>query len=318
MAHSQSAFRVTVVGATSAVGQQIIGLLECANPNQRIIPIDSAPGEHHSIHGDRLNVRLTDTFDFSHVDLAFFAVGPAVSQQLAHRARTDGCTIIDSSSHFRLLPDVPLVIPSINGSALGSGKLIASPHFATAVMLRGLAPFHARYRVRQLAVTIWLSIPADDFDSLGKLEGSEPQQHSEIANAVVNETRKILFPPISADPPMTVEVTPVPGRRKLANVTALVTAEMQETITPSHAREVFHDTAGVRVIEDSPRTTFQHSIPDTIGVGRFSGVNRFGDHGLAFWICDNQPVRRAAFNAVEIAEHIFGGDRLVLQHPRLS
>ena len=146
-------YKVAVVGATGAVGREMIKtLFERAFPVADIVALASARSAGQQLSfGDKrvLTVQNLETFDFAGWDIGLFSPGAAVSAIHAPRAASAGCVVIDNTSHFRMEPDVPLVVPEVNPHAIARYTrrgIIANPNCSTIQMVLALKPLHDRFR----------------------------------------------------------------------------------------------------------------------------------------------------------------------------
>ena len=157
-------YRVAVVGATGAVGREIIKTLdERRFPIKEIVALASARSVGQQVSfGEKqvLKVRNLETFDFAGFDLALFSPGAAVSAVHAPRAAKAGCLVIDNTSQFRMDPDVPLVVPEVNPEALAHIKrgIVANPNCSTIQMVVALKPLHDRFRIKRVVVATYQSV----------------------------------------------------------------------------------------------------------------------------------------------------------------
>ena len=168
-------FRVAVVGATGAVGREIIKTLYERNfPIKDIVALASARSVGQEISfGDKrvLKVQNLDTFDFSTTDIGLFSPGGAISAVHAPRAAAAGCIVIDNTSHFRMEPDVPLVIPEVNPQALHKIRrgIIANPNCSTMQMLVALKPLHDRAKIKRIVVATYQSVSGAGKEGMDEL-----------------------------------------------------------------------------------------------------------------------------------------------------
>jgi len=157
-------YRVAVVGATGAVGREIIKtLVEREFPIKDIVALASARSVGQEISfGDKrvLKVQNLDTFDFTGTDIGLFSPGAAISKVHAPRAAAAGCLVIDNTSEFRMDPDVPLVVPEVNPQALKKIRkgIIANPNCSTIQMLVALKPLHDRFKIKRVVVSTYQSV----------------------------------------------------------------------------------------------------------------------------------------------------------------
>src|SRR6201995_5669168 len=193
------AYRVAIVGATGAVGREIIKTLAERNfPASDVIALASGRSAGAEISfGEKkvLTVRNLDTFDFAGCDFGLFSPGAAVSAVHAPRAAEAGCIVIDNTSHFRMDPDIPLVVPEVNPEALrGFAKrnIIANPNCSTIQMVVALKPLHDEFRVKRVVVSTYQSVSGAGKEGMDELyahtrkvfvrEQEQPQQFTkEIA-----------------------------------------------------------------------------------------------------------------------------------------
>src|SRR5271155_3414280 len=152
------AYRVAVVGATGAVGREMLKTLFERNfPVSEVAAVASGRSAGTEVSfGDKriLTVRNLDTFDFRGWDIGLFSPGAAISAVHAPRAAAAGCLVIDNTSQFRMEPDVPLVVPEVNPQALTRVRrgIIANPNCSTIQLVVALKPLHDRFRVRRVVV----------------------------------------------------------------------------------------------------------------------------------------------------------------------
>jgi hypothetical protein len=151
-------YTVAVAGATGAVGKEMLDILaERKFPADDVIPLASerSAGDFIDFAGDGLEVRNLAEFDFKGVDIGLFSPGGAVSAIHAPRAGEAGCVVIDNTSHFRMDPDVPLVVPEVNPDAIAgytSRNIIANPNCSTIQMVFALKPLHDMQPIKRVNV----------------------------------------------------------------------------------------------------------------------------------------------------------------------
>src|SRR5256714_15043794 len=149
VARAKKSYHVAIVGATGAVGEELLRVLERrAFPVGRLLPLCSerSAGAGVSFRGETINARQLSPESFAGVDLAFFSAGGNISREYAPIAQKAGAIVIDNSSVFRMEPEVPLVIPEINGADVREHRgLIANPNCTTAVALMAAYPLHRRF-----------------------------------------------------------------------------------------------------------------------------------------------------------------------------
>ncbi|PZN12853.1 MAG: aspartate-semialdehyde dehydrogenase [Bacillota bacterium] len=326
-------YRVAVVGATGLVGQQVMRLLEERRfPVSELRPLATArsAGRVVQFAGEQLEVREASAETLRGADFAFFAASGDVSRELAPVAARAGTVVIDKSNTFRLDPEVPLVVPEVNGDALaGHRNLIASPNCSTIQLVVVLKPILDAFGLRRVVVSTYQAVSGTGAAALEELEAAtradlegrpfEPQVYPQpIAFNVlphcdrfedeaatleewklVRESRKILGRP---DLAVTATAVRVPVR---VGHSEAVWLETERQADPAALREVLAAAPGVVVWDDPTRnlypTPLQVAGRDEVFVGR---IRRDPTAERAFWlwiVADNLR-KGAATNAVQIAE----------------
>ena len=340
-------YRVAVVGATGAVGRELIKTLA-----EREFPVDEiaalasprSTGQEISFGEKRvLTVQNLETFDFKGWDIGLFSPGAAISAIHAPRAAAAGCVVIDNTSHFRMDPDVPLVVPEVNLDALkrpgrngGKRRIIANPNCSTIQMVMALKPLHDLFTARRVVVSTYQAVAGAGKEGMDELfsqsKGSFvgdpiiPQQFTkQIAFNVIPhidsfmedgstkeewkmsvETRKIL------DPNIAVIATCVRVPVFVGHSEAVV-VEFEEKVDLDEARAVLRATPGV-VLHDSHEdggyvTPLECVGEDATYVSRLR-IDPTVPNGLAFWCVSDNLRKGAALNAVQIAEALIALDLL--------
>lgn len=164
-------YRVAVVGATGAVGREILKTLaEREFPVDKIVALASprSTGREVSFGDKVLKVQNLETFDFTGWDVALFSPGGAVSAKYAPVAAKAGCVVIDNTSHFRMEPDVPLVVPEVNPDALKRMKrnIIANPNCSTIQMVVALKPLHDLFTLKRVVVATYQAVAGAGKDGM--------------------------------------------------------------------------------------------------------------------------------------------------------
>jgi aspartate-semialdehyde dehydrogenase len=330
-----SGLKVAVVGATGAVGQTTLKLLhERKFPVRELRAFASARsvGKTVDFAGDAIKVERLDAAAFKGVEVAFFSAGSAQSREFAPLAAKAGAVVIDKSSAFRMEPDVPLVVPEINGAAARRHKgIIACPNCTSIVTVMPLKPLHDAGRLRRVVATSFQAVSGAGVNGIAELreqtlawargERIAPRQfpHQIAFNLIpagdfveggytgeeiklVNEVRKILDAPELAISPTTVRV-PVFTAHSIA-----VNAETERPVGAARAREVFARFPGLRVFDDPAENRYPMPIivegQDDCFVGRIrDDLSRANT--LNFWVVGDQLRKGAALNGIQIAELLF-------------
>ena len=337
-------FRVAVVGATGAVGREIIKTLhERRFPIDDIAAVASARSTGAEISfGDKrvLKTRNLETFDFAGWDIGLFSPGAAVSAIHAPRAAAAGCVVIDNTSQFRMDEDVPLVVPEVNPEALADfrkRRIIANPNCSTIQMVVALKPLHDAFRVRRVVVATYQSVSGAGKEGMDELyaqtkasfvnEQSSPEQFTKTIafNCIPHidrfmddgstkeewkmavETKKILDPSIAVIATC-VRVPVFIGHAEAVHV------EFENAVTAGEARAVLRAATGVQVLdvrEDGGYVTpAECAGEDAVYVSRIRRDPTV-PHGLAFWCVADNLRKGAALNAVQIAETLVAQGMLV-------
>ena len=328
-------YRVAVVGATGAVGREMIKtLVERDFPADDVVALASARSAGQEIsYGEKrvLKVKNLETFDFTGWDIGLFSPGAAISAVHAPRAAAAGCIVIDNTSHFRMEPDVPLVVPEVNPHHLAKfarRNIIANPNCSTIQMVVALKPLHDRFTVKRVVVSTYQSVSGAGKEGMDELfnhtkssfvhEKQAPQEFTkEIAfNCIphidkfmedgstkeewkmVVETRKIL------DPDIQVQATCVRVPVFIGHGEA-VTVEFATPVTVAEARAALREAPGVSVVdqrEDGGYITPLECVgEDAVFVSRIRKDPTVAN-GLSFWCVSDNLRKGAALNAVQIAE----------------
>ena len=329
------AYRVAVVGATGAVGREMLKTLAERNfPVSEVVALASARSTGSEVSfGDKqvLKVKNLETFDFRGWDIGLFSPGAAISAVHAPRAAEAGCVVIDNTSQFRMEADVPLVVPEVNPHHLARfarRNIIANPNCSTIQMVIALKPLHDRFKIRRVVVSTYQSVSGAGKEGMDELyahtksvfvhEQGPPQNFTkEIAfNCIPHidkfmddgstkeewkmavETRKILDPDILVHATC-VRVPVFIGHGEAVNV------EFLNPVTVNEARAALRDFDGVEVVdrrEDGGyMTPAECAGEDAVFVSRIRKDPTVA-HGLSFWCVSDNLRKGAALNAVQIAE----------------
>ena len=334
-------YRVAVVGATGAVGREMLKTLA-----ERRFPVDEvaavasgrSTGQEVSF-GEKqvLKVRNLETFDFHGWDLGLFSPGASVSAVHAPRAAAAGCVVIDNTSQFRMEPDIPLVVPEVNPEALrnyGKRNIIANPNCSTIQMVVALNPLHKRYGIKRIVVSTYQSVTGTGKKAVDQLMGERgkavkgdnaeypmaykypidlnviPQIDVFLDNGytkeemkMVNETRKIMSDDSIRVTATTVRIPVMGGHSESVNV------EFAQDFDLAEVRALLEKSPGVIVVDDPANA--QYPMPkdaherDEVFVGRLRR-DETQPNTLNMWIVSDNLRKGAATNAVQIAEYLAG------------
>ena len=339
-------YRVAVVGATGAVGREMLKTLaERRFPVTEVAAVASGRSAGQEVSfGDKtvLKVKNLDTFDFRGWDIGLFSPGASVSAVHAPRAAEAGCVVIDNTSQFRMDPDIPLVVPEVNPEALrlfARRRIIANPNCSTIQMVVALKPLHDEWKIKRVVVATYQSVSGAGKEGMDELfahtkkvfvhEQDKPEQFTkEIAfNCIphidrfmddgstkeewkmVVETQKILDPAIAVHATC-VRVPVFIGHGEAVNV------EFEKPVTAGEARAALREAPGVEVVdvrEDGGYVTqLECAGEDAVYVSRIRKDPTVA-HGLSFWCVSDNLRKGAALNAVQIAEELVAQGMLTRQ-----
>jgi aspartate-semialdehyde dehydrogenase len=328
-----------VLGATGAVGQELLALLEERRfPVAELLPLASprSAGQELSWQGESLTVQPVQAGCFTGVDLVLASAGGSVSRAWAPEAVAAGAVLIDNSSAFRLDPDVPLVVPEVNPeTAFRHRGVIANPNCTTILLTVALAPLAARRPIRRVVISTYQSASGagaramEELRQLSRtvLDGGEPVSsvlpHSLAFNLflhnsplepsgyceeelkMLNETRKIMELP---DLRLSATCVRVPVLRAHSEA---VNIEFSEPFPVEEARALLAVAPGVELIEDFGANRFPMPTDvtgrDPVAVGRIR-QDLSEPNALELWLCGDQIRKGAALNAIQIAELLCGED----------
>ncbi len=339
-------YRVAVVGATGAVGREMLKTLaERGFPVDEVAAVASGRSTGQEVSfGDKtvLKVKNLDTFDFRGWDIGLFSPGASISAVHAPRAAEAGCVVIDNTSQFRMDPDVPLVVPEVNAHHLrmfSKRRIIANPNCSTIQMVVALKPLHDQWKIKRVVVATYQSVSGAGKEAMDELfahtkavfvhEQDKPQQFTkEIAfNCIPHidrfmddgstkeewkmavETQKILDPSIAVHATC-VRVPVFIGHGEAVNV------EFEHPVTAGEARAALREAPGVEVVdvrEDGGYVTqLECTGEDAVYVSRIR-KDPTVPHGLSFWCASDNLRKGAALNAVQIAEELVARGMLAKQ-----
>ncbi len=328
--------RVAIVGASGAVGQEFLRILEERNfPISELLLFGSqrSAGRTYLFRGKEHQVRLLQhNDDFRGVDIAFTSAGGSTSEEFAATITKHGTVMIDNSSAFRMCDDVPLVVPECNAEdALNRPRnIIANPNCTTIMMVVCLKPLEQLSHIRRIRVASYQSASGAGAAAMAELE----QQYRELINGqpvtvskfphqlaynvipqidvfqpngytkeemkMFNETQKIMHSDVRCSA-MCVRVS------SLRSHSESVWIETERKITVEEARQAFADAPGIILKDDPSQLVYPMPLEtaghDEVYVGRIREDLAF-ENGLTFWLSGDQIRKGAALNAVQIAEYI--------------
>jgi len=332
----QERYNIAMVGATGAVGEALLAILgEREFPVGELVPLASerSAGETLGFGGKQVTVRELAKYDFAGIDIAFFSAGGSVSREHAPRAAAAGAVVIDNTSEFRYVDDVPLVVSEVNPHAIAeytNRNIIANPNCSTMQMLVALAPIHRAAGIERINVATYQSVSGagrSGMEELGRqtadllnFHGVEPDKfpvqiafnviphidvfldngYTKEEMKMVWETRKILEDDSIQVNPTCVRVPVFYGHSEAVHI------ETREKIDAAAARALLEQAEGVVVVDERKPAGYPTPVghaagKDPVFVGRIRD-DISHPNGLDLWIVSDNIRKGAALNAVQIAE----------------
>ncbi|MBI2166104.1 MAG: aspartate-semialdehyde dehydrogenase [Chloroflexi bacterium] len=338
---------LAIVGATGAVGQVFLGILEARPfPLKRLSLFASkrSVGKRIKVRGEEVEVREVTPGCFDGVDIAFISVSSQVSKELAPLAVRSGALVIDDSSAFRMEKDVPLVVPEINAEDLQHHKgIVAIPNCSTTQMVMALYPIHRVNPIKRIVVDTYQSVSGTGRAAMEELKQQTeallrngeyaskvyphpigfnlfPHIDSFLANGytreewkMVEETRKIMHAPNIAISATCVRVPVYISHSEAVHI------ELTRPMSVQEARETLATFPGVQVVDDVASNSYPTPIRaagrDEVFVGR---IRQDASHpnGLAMWVVSDNLRKGAALDAIQIAEEVLSRRLLLSLHGR--
>ena len=327
-------YRVAVVGATGAVGREMLNILEELEfPVDKIHAIASRKSIGMEVGWKAGVIKCEDVaqFDFSTVDVVLMSVSGAFSREWAPKIGAAGPIVIDNSSAFRMDPDVPLIVPEVNPDAVSLARrknIIANPNCSTAQLVVALKPLHDAARIKRVVVSTYQSVSGAGSEGMEELWnqtkgvfvlGAPPPSvfPKQIAFNVIpyigefqddgytdeeakmwNETHKMIDPSIK----LTVTCVRVPvmvGHSESVNI------EFYDALDEDDARDILRESPGILVIDKRDSTGYitpkEAQGEHAVYVSRIRN-DKTVEHGLSMWVVSDNLRKGAALNAVQIAQ----------------
>lgn len=332
-------YKVAVVGATGAVGQEMLATLHQRNfPVSEVVALASERSAGKTVnYGNRaIEVQTLRPESFKGLDMAIFSAGGSVSKEYAPIAGQQGVWVVDNSSQWRMFEDVPLVVPEINPEDIAMGlkpgphqRIIANPNCSTIQMVLALKPIHDAKRIQRIVVSTYQSVagagqrgidelsaqavamfnakPAEAkkfpypiaFNILPHIDVFMEDGYTKEEWKMMVETRKILHAPQMRVTATTVRVPVFCSHSESVNI------EMEKPCTPDEARALMAAFPGVEVVDDPASLKYPMPLDatgkDAVYVGRVRQDTTV-PNGLNLWVVSDNLRKGAALNAVQIAE----------------
>lgn len=326
---------VAVVGATGAVGIEMIKTLEKRNfPVGKLTLLASARsvGKKLTYRGAPVEVKELRRDSFGGIEIALFSAGGSISREYAPLAAQSGCVVVDNSSAFRMDDAVPLVVPEINAADVKRHKgIIANPNCTTAITLMALYPLHQAFGCKRIFASSYQAVSGTGakaiielerqvdqivkgqpvtrevyphqiaFNVLPHVDSFLPSGYTKEEMKMENEGRKIMHHPNFRASVTCVRV-PVYRAHSVA-----VSAEFERTVTVEAALEALRKAPGLDVVDDPGKCEYPLPLYQAekynCAVGRIR-MDCAMENGLCFWVSGDQLLKGAALNAVQIAEEL--------------
>ncbi|HOA19762.1 MAG: aspartate-semialdehyde dehydrogenase [Tissierellia bacterium] len=326
-------YNVAILGATGAVGQEMLKVLGERNfpiNDLKLLASKRSAGAIVEFNGEEYAIEEATESSFENIDVVLCAAENDISEKLSPAAVKAGAVVVDNSSAFRLYDDVPLVVPEVNGEDVKNHQgIIANPNCSTTIALTAINELNKYSPIKRMIVTTFQAVSGAGVNGIKELnqqikdisEGKDVEintfQHQIAYNVIpqigsfnemgysqeemklLNEGRKILHNP---DLKVNCTCVRVPVYRSHSES---ITIETEKEITVEKARELLSKAAGVKLIDDLENNKYpmplDSSDQDLIYVGRIR-KDISGENSLVLWCCGDQIRKGAATNAVQIAE----------------
>ena len=338
-------YNVAILGATGAVGQEFLNLIEERNfpfADLKMLASKRSAGKKIRFMGKEYTVEEATVDSFKDVDIALFAGGSA-SKEFAPAAVKAGAVVIDNSSTFRMDPEVPLVVPEVNPEAIARHKgIIANPNCSTIIMVMALKPLYDIAKIKRVVVSTYQAVSGGGKEAMAELEqqvadivagkpvtanilpGAALKKHYQIAfnllpqidvfkenlytkeeMKMIDETKKIMS---DNDMRITATTIRVPVYRSHAES---VNVEFADEVSVEAARKALEAFPGVEVVDNPDEQLYPQPLETSgkndVAVGRLRKDYSI-EHGLNMWVCGDQIRKGAALNALQIAEYMIEHD----------
>ncbi len=331
----KSKYNTAIVGATGAVGEQMREVLEERRfpvGEIRLLASERSAGQSLEFDGRQHRVGVLNENSFEDIDIALFSAGGSVSAKYAPLAVSAGAVVVDNTACFRMAPDIPLVVPEVNASAIGdytNRRIIANPNCSTIQMVVALKPIHDAARIKRVVVSTYQSVSGAGRQAMEELS----QQVAALYNSkdvekkkfphqiafnciphidvfmedgytkeewkMIHETRKILGEPSLAVTATTVRVPVFFSHSESVNV------ETEKKLTAAEVKSLLRQAPGI-IVADEPENNLYPLALDATGkdatyVGRIR-EDQSVQNGINLWVVADNLRKGAALNAVQIAE----------------
>ncbi len=337
MSKSDRKFNVAIAGATGAVGGAMLDVLARRNfplKELRLLASERSVGKKLTFKGEEIPVQLLTKEAFDSIDVALFSAGAERSLEFGPAAAAAGAIVVDNSSGFRMNPEVPLVVPEVNGHAIEQYKkcgIIANPNCSTIQMLVALKPIHDAARIKRIVVSTYQAVSGTGTKAIDELReqvaayvngsacSSNVYPHQIAFNCLphidsfldngytkeemkmVNETRKIFADDSIGITATAVRVPVIYGHSESINI------ETEKKLTAAEVKKLMESAPGVKLVDDPANLSYPMAV-DCAGkfetlVGRIREDESI-ENGINLWVVADNILKGAALNAVQIAEEL--------------
>ena len=337
MLNNKDKYNIAVVGATGIVGESLLDIISTRNfpvKDLHAVASQKSKGSKVKYGSTLLTVEALDEFDFSDIDIAFFSAGGSISRQYVPIAAKHECIVIDNTSEYRYVDNIPLIVPEVNGNEIEkytATNIIANPNCSTIQMLVALKPIHDLYSIKSINVSTYQAVSGSGKDGVEELlEQSSsyidqriidkkvyPKQiafnvipfvdsflenkYTREEMKMVWETKKILDKNITINP-TAVRVPVLVGHAESIYIETNNEIDIQKIIGE------FEKFEGITLVDDTENLDFptpfeQGHGTDNVYVGR---VRKCLDkkNALNLWVVADNVRKGAALNSIQIAEHL--------------
>lgn len=329
-------YDVAVVGATGAVGETMISILEERNfPVKNLYPLASSrsAGKTIMFKGKSIKIQNLANFDFSQVQIGLFSAGGNISAEFAPIAAEAGCVVIDNTSHFRYEDDIPLVVPEVNESAIAdysNRNIIANPNCSTIQMLVALKPIHDAVKINRINVATYQAVSGTGKEAIEELATQSAQlmngksvdckvypkqiafnvlPHIDVfqENGYTKEEMKMVWETRKIFADDSIQVNPTCVRVPVFySHSEAVHIETENKINVAEVRKLLSEAPGVVLVDERKDGGYPTPIPDSVGkdpvfVGRIR-EDISHPNGINMWIVSDNVRKGAALNSIQIAE----------------
>jgi len=329
-------YDVAVVGATGAVGETMLSILEQRNfPIGNLYPLASSRSAGGSIQFNGKSVKIGDLadFDFSKAQIGLFSAGGSVSAEYAPKAAAAGCVVIDNTSHFRYDDDIPLVVPEVNPDAIAQHTnkgIIANPNCSTIQMLVALKPIYDAVGIERINVATYQAVSGTGKDAIEELAGQTakllngkeaeakvypkqiafnvlPQIDVFLENGYTKEEMKMVWETNKIFNDDSIKVNPTAVRVPVFyGHSEALHIETKEKISVEKVRELMTAFEGITLIDERVDGGYPTAVTESAGNDDVY-VSRIREdishpNGLNMWVVADNVRKGAALNSVQIAE----------------